>query len=151
MKDNIGVCKTVNFIGYGFFALYLYFRWTFDVIEFPLKIGLFSFGALFLVGWYLDRKLNSRELFLKLAFPIIACLFCIPHHINFLLSTEYDGSYLVTGKTESSSTRASFFTLRYELQLENGKSIWVQKGSSNEVDLKNLKLRKVIFGIYFAV
>lgn len=149
MKET-SVYKAINFIGYGSFALYIYFKWIFDVIEFPFGIGVFSIGALFLAGWYLDKVRDSHETFLKLAFPILACLFCIPHHINFLLFTEYNGSYLITGKTKSSSTSASFFTLRYELQLENGKSIWVQKGSSDEIDLTSLALRKGVFGLYFA-
>ncbi len=141
--------KTSGWLGsillLGNLALFVFFVVRFDALEIPNAIAYASLALSLAasVVHYLHARPDFRELFWS-GYLIFMMLIATGHNINYLVSRDYQGKYLVTNMRPISGHRQA-----WRVQLDGNKTIKLIVAEPPAVDNPALNLRKGLFGVYF--
>lgn len=138
-KDHMESFAYVNIL------VFIVFVSWFDLIERPNTIGYFSLAAS--VAAYLPYYFFTGRDFkhaLRFSFMFCLSLIAICHNINFLISNDYKGEYVVIDRLPAKGG-AEYW--RVQLQSGKGINLYVYSPPSGGGD--HIRLQKGLFSVYF--
>jgi hypothetical protein len=137
--------QRIALFGYSNIILFILLGLQYDAIERPNTIGHFSL-AMSVMAFPVYYFFNDRDSKDALFFSFMFCLSLIAtgHNINFLISKDYKGPYVVIDKS-----RARHGAESWRIQLENGKAIDLFVYTPPSGNGSNIRLKKGLLGVHF--